>query len=79
MAYDVFLSYSRKDAETADIIYQTLEAAGIRCFIDHDGISGGSDFPKVLSEAIMGAKIMLYVASKNAYQSDYTQKELTFA
>lgn len=79
MKYDVFISYSRKDSEVADKIYRTLEDAGISCFIDKDGISGGADFPLILSEAIMESKMMLFVASENSYKSEFTQKELTFA
>lgn len=77
--FDVFISYSRKDSEIANKIYDTLEAEGIHCFIDKEGISGGADFPTVLSEAIMGAKVLLLVASENSYASEFTQKELTFA
>jgi hypothetical protein len=77
--YDVFISYSRKDSDVANRIYDALAAEGITCFIDREGISGGADFPTVLSEAIMGAKLMIFVASENSYASEFTQKELTFA
>ena len=77
--YDVFISYSRKDSEIANRIYDALTSEGISCFIDREGISGGADFPTVLSEAIMGAKLLLLVASENSYASEFTQKELTFA
>lgn len=77
--YDVFISYSRKDSEVANRIYDALAAEGITCFIDREGISGGADFPIVLSEAIMGAKVLLLVASENAYASEFTLKEITFA
>ena len=77
--FDVFISYSRKDSEVASRIYDALESSGVTCFIDREGISGGADFPTVLSEAIMGAKVLLLVASENSYASEFTQKELTFA
>jgi hypothetical protein len=77
--YEVFISYSRKDDEVASRIYDALAAEGITCFIDRQGISGGADFPTVLAEAIMGAKLLLLVASENSYASEFTQKELTFA
>ena len=79
MKYDIFISYSRKDSEIAEKIYQTLTEAGMSCFIDRQGISGGADFPTVLSVAILESKLLLFVASKNSYASDFTQKELTFA
>lgn len=77
--FDVFISYSRKDSEVANRIYDALSAEGVSCFIDREGISGGADFPTVLSEAIMGAKVLLLVASEHSYASEFTQKELTFA
>ena len=79
MTYDVLISYSRKDSDVASKIYDSLTSEGITCFIDRQGISGGADFPTVLAEAIMGAKVLLLVASKNSYASEFTQKELTFA
>lgn len=79
MEHDVFISYSRKDSDIANKIYDTLTAEGMTCFIDRQGISGGADFPTVLSEAIMGAKVLLLIASENSYASEFTQKEITFA
>ena len=78
MSYDVFISYSRKDTATADKILAALESAGFRCFIDRVGISGGADFPAVLSDAIINSKLILLLASQNSYKSEYTQKELVF-
>lgn len=79
MFYDVFISYSRKDSEIANKIYNTLTSAGLTCFIDLEGISGGADFPSVLAQAIMESRLMLLVASKNFYASEYAMKEVTFA
>ena len=78
-SYDVFISYSRKDTETADRILAALEKAGFRCFIDRVGISGGADFPAVLSRAILSSRLILMLASEHSYKSEYTQKELVFA
>lgn len=79
MTYDVFISYSRKDSQYAEKIYDALEGAGIHCFIDRQGISGGADFPMVLADAILDSKVLLLVASEHAYASEFTQKELTYA
>lgn len=79
MEHDVFISYSRKDSDIANKIFDTLTAEGMTCFIDRQGISGGADFPTVLSEAIMGAKVLLLIASEHSYASEFTQKEITFA
>lgn len=77
--YDVFISYSRKDAAIADQICAALDDQGISYFIDRQSISGGLEFPKVLAEAINGCRIMLYLASLNSYKSKFTNNEVTFA
>ena len=46
MAYDVFISYSRKDTAIADKICKALDKAGITYFIDRKGINGGMEFQK---------------------------------
>lgn len=79
MSYDVFISYSRKDSEVADRIAQAFETAGISYFIDRQGISGGVEFPKVLANAILESKIILFLASENSYNSKFTQREILFA
>lgn len=79
MKYDVFISYSRKDSATADIICQALDKAGISYFIDKQGINGGFEFPAILANAIIESRIILFLASKNSYQSKFTNAELTFA
>ena len=77
--YDVFISYSRKDTDTANRICAALERQGISYFIDRQGIGGGQEFPEVLADAIVGCRIMLYIASSNSYGSKFTNNEITFA
>lgn len=79
MKYDVFISYSRKDTEVADRICAALDRQGISYFIDRQGIGGGIEFPAVLAEAILGCRVMLYLASQNSYESKFTNNEITFA
>lgn len=79
MQHNVFISYSRKDTEVANQICKAFDEVGITYFIDRQGISGGFEFPTVLAEAIVNSKIFLYLASKNSYESKFTQAEITFA
>ena len=79
MNYDIFISYSRKDTEIANRICKTFDQAGITYFIDRQGIGGGMEFPTVLAEAILNCKLMLFLASKNSYNSKFTNSEVTFA
>lgn len=77
--YDVFISYSRKDTKTADKICDAFQKAGITYFIDRQGIGGGMEFPAVLAQAIRESKVFLFLASKNAYDSKFTQSEIVYA
>lgn len=77
--YDVFISYSRKDTGIADKICQTFDQVGISYFIDRLGIGGGMEFPAVLAKAIKESKVFLYLASKNSYESKFTQSEIVYA
>lgn len=79
MQYDVFISYSRKDSEIANRICDAFDKAGITYFIDRQGINGGLEFPVVLADAIINSQIFLFLASKNSYESKFTQAEITFA
>ena len=79
MRYDVFISYSRKDAEIADQICEALKENNITYFIDTEDISGGEEFSPVLAENIGRCMLFLFLGSKNSYESKWTPKELHFA
>lgn len=79
MKYDVFISYSRKDSETADLICSALTEVGISCFIDKEGIGGGENFPEVLASTIDSSRIFLFLASANSYKSKFTKAEILYA
>ena len=79
MAYDVFISYSRKDTKVADRICEVLDKVGISYFIDRQGIGGALEFPLVLAENIVSSKLFLFLASENSYNSKFTRNEVVFA
>ena len=79
MAYDVFISYSRKDTKVADRICEVFDKVGISYFIDRQGIGGGLEFPLVLAENIVSSKLFLFLASENSYNSKFTRNEIVFA
>ena len=75
MKYDVFISYSRKDSEVTDQIYECLEDNNISAFIDREGISGGEEFSPVIAEHIKESILFLFIGSKNSYVSKWTSKD----
>lgn len=79
MNYNVFISYSRKDASTVDKICKVLDQHQITYFIDRSGISGGLEFPEIIVNAIENSDIFLFIGSKNSYASKYVSNEITYA
>lgn len=79
MRYNVFISYSRKDSVVAERICRALDRAGLTYFIDRKGIDGGEEFLSRIVSAINESDILLFLASRNSYNSLYSIKELNYA
>jgi O-acetyl-ADP-ribose deacetylase (regulator of RNase III) len=79
MKHIVFISYSRKDSKTVLEIYKALEARGINCWIDKNGISGGKQWKEVIDDAISVAKAILFFSSEESNKSTNVLKEVNLA
>ena len=77
--YDIFISYSRQDKETVDLICKCLDDNNISYFRDIFDITISSTFTEALADAILSCKLVLFIASKHSFASSYTSKEVTFA
>ena len=77
--YDVFVSYSRKDAVIVDEICQLMRQKQIVYYRDTQEIPGGEKFFDELAKSILDSVVFLYIGSKNSYTSIYTPKEINFA
>ena len=75
---DVFISYSRKDMDIADIICAAFDKANISYFIDRQDIGIGHPFAEI-AKAIKECTLFLYLGSRNAYVSKYAPKEINYA
>lgn len=93
MKYDLFISYSRADywdknecvipGNIVSQIVETLEAYQqhykFEYFFDQEAIESRAAYLKRIASVIDESKVMLFVASKNSYASDFCAKELNFA
>ena len=93
MKYDLFISYSRADywdknecvipGNIVSQIVETLEAYQqhykFEYFFDQEAIESRAAYLKRIASAIDVSKVMLFIASKNSYASDFCAKELNFA
>src|SRR6204780_5458654 len=75
----IFISYSSKDQDIAETIYQALEARGLDCWIACRNVNAGENFQEAIVRALRAAKVMLLVFTSNANNSDEIKKELVLA
>ena len=77
----VFISYSTKDQETANLVHSYLEGKGIPCWIASRNIEGGESFARLILSTIRDPACMVFVmvASQNSNSSGHVSNELAFA
>lgn len=76
---DIFISYSRKDTEIVKAIYEWLEKAGYKCWLDVDGMFSGVSYKKVIVDAIKRSKVLLFMSSENSNKSRNVVSEVSIA
>jgi hypothetical protein len=75
----VFISYSRRDADIVEKIVSELEAAGIDVWLDREDITPGKQWRAQIVEAIDTADAFVINLSPNSAASDNVLKELNLA
>jgi L-asparaginase/Glu-tRNA(Gln) amidotransferase subunit D len=73
---DVFISYASQDVAVANIIVQTLEIQGVKCWIAPRDVTPGSHYADGIMSAISGAKALVLVLSGSAPASKHVGKEV---
>lgn len=79
MDKDIFISYSRKDSEIVKAIYEWLERAGYKCWLDVEGMFSGVSYKKVIVDAIKRTKVLLFMSSENSNKSRNVVSEVSIA
>jgi hypothetical protein len=78
--YDVFLSYSRRDAEIVTRVQTALESAGLRVWIDQMGIPPGTaNWRGAIQAAIRDSRCFVTIFSPGAIESRWVQEEIDYA
>lgn len=75
----VFISYSFKDFEFANILNETLRKLGVFTFFWQDNAPGGKRLTDIMSDNINKKDRLLFIASKNSIKSEACQFELSEA
>jgi WD40 repeat protein/tetratricopeptide (TPR) repeat protein len=79
LSTEVFLSYSRKDSDFARHLNTQLQEAGKTTWFDQESISTGVDFEKEIFKGIDSADNFVFVLSPDAVQSEYCEREVSYA
>jgi TolB-like protein/Flp pilus assembly protein TadD len=72
----VFISHSSGDRAIANAACESLEAAGIRCWIAPRDVKGGRFYPSEIIQAIRRSNVFLLIFSEAANASDQVLQEL---
>jgi hypothetical protein len=75
----IFISYSRQNKDCAYKIQYQLEAQGYTVWIDKDSIPGGEQWGLEIQKGVQNAHAALILWSKEAAESEYVAKEITYA
>ncbi|WP_030906601.1 tetratricopeptide repeat protein [Streptomyces sp. NRRL F-5126] len=77
--WDVFLSYSRTDADKARALAHALRSQGLRVFLDDMAVDDFASITKAITEALARSKALLALYSAEYPRRRACQWELTYA
>lgn len=76
---DIFISYSSRDREQAELLAELLASAGLSVWIDQSGIGAATSWSSEIAEALEGCQAFLLLMSSNSLASKNVLKELSLA
>ncbi len=78
MSRNIFVSYSRRDADSAIKILASIDFCGLKAWFDGD-MPLGADFGEVIEQRITDSRFVLVIWSHNSVASQWVKKEATLA
>ena len=76
MKNDVFISYSSKEYETANIVRQSLKSNEIKCWMAPESIPVGSNYSREIPKGIRESHIFLLILSSSSQDSIWVSREI---
>ncbi|MBD2451746.1 TIR domain-containing protein [Nostoc sp. FACHB-152] len=76
---DVFISYSRADADLARKLNDALQLQGKTTWFDQESIPSGSDFKEEIYRGINTSDNFIFIISPRSINSPYCQSEVEYA
>lgn len=77
--YSCFISYSAKDQEFADRLYEDLQSNGVRCWFASHDIQAGKKLHEQIGMAISLHERLLLILSPNSIKSEWVKTEIAKA
>jgi hypothetical protein len=75
----LFICFSSKDGESALAIVDSLEAAGLKCWISSRDVPPGHNYQETIVEALEAARGLVFLFSEGSAGSGEIRKELSIA
>ncbi|MEL6332197.1 MAG: TIR domain-containing protein [Cyanobacteria bacterium J06626_26] len=79
VSLDVFVSYSRSDADFARQLNDGLQRQGKRTWFDQESIASGTDFKAEIYRGIEASDHVLFILSPSSVKSPYCADEVEYA
>jgi hypothetical protein len=79
ISLDVFISYSRADADFARKLNDELQLQGKTTWFDQESIASGADFAQEIRQGIEACDNFLFILSPRAVNSPYCANEVEYA
>ncbi|MEO0735848.1 MAG: TIR domain-containing protein [Cyanobacteria bacterium J06649_12] len=79
VSLDVFISYSRADADFARQLNDGLQRQGKRTWFDQESIASGADFRAEIYRGIEASDHVLFILSPSSVKSPYCADEVEYA
>ena len=76
---DVFVFYSRRDAEFVDRLVSSVSDHGKQVWVDTEAIADADVFPEAIKHAIEGSDAFLFVITPGSVHSAYCENEVEYA
>jgi TolB-like protein len=76
---DIFISYSSKDRDQAELLTELLASAGLSVWIDQSGIEAATSWSEEIVNALDGCKAFIVMLSPNSIESKNVVREVALA
>jgi len=76
---DIFISYSRKDGDFAEILRSRLKEQGFTSWIDLEGLRAGEEWRQEIDQEIRDSLAVVVILTANSRHSEYVAYEWAFA